>query len=283
MKALEERIQVLEAMLPRAKSPELQATTAPQTEQIQQSVKETEATAPPSTSQVDSPYIEIASHPASPVNRLDPAILEDIRDQDNLTLKAPTIDAMTGCRPSPEVDVELFDAQRFTLGRAVYERGDCELQFFGPCANYHGHPDPDHAQGTLKAREAVGYIKSVPREVRDELMDCFWTYYNSIVPIVHKDLFVRDEGRMGPFYSPPLHLCILAIGLRYVDKRTLPFRAYGHARYGSKFHLQARSLLDSDLAMHSSIPLMQAMLLMSDLEGAVQRYHAGWIYTGRLP
>lgn len=180
-------------------------------------------------------------------------------------------------------NVEVSDAERFTSGREVYNRGNGQIKFFGPSANYHYLPDEDEGLISSKSLEALEYIRSIPPEIEEELLCCFWKHYNSVWPMVHRELFTLDKDRSGnKFYSPLLHLCILSIGYRYVDKTNPSFRSYSCGRYKSSFYIQARSVLGSELTIQSTIPSMQALLLISDLEGACQRYHSGWLHAGRL-
>ena len=90
----------------------------------------------------------------------------------------------------------------------------------------------------------------------------------------------NSSRRSGYYYSPFLHMCILAIGYRYADRSRADVQAFATPDGESLLHDEAKRQVDSELQMPGGVPSLQALLLLGDLECGVGRYNTGWLYAG---
>jgi hypothetical protein len=166
---------------------------------------------------------------------------------------------VSGSAPSPDTPDAHPAAQR-SLKPGVNRRS-----YFGVTANYHiicdaGRDRPDDPSARL-------VLSAVPPDVALLLMDRFWTCYNDVIRVVHREAF-----ESGEFYSVFLHICMLALACRY---------AKGHGQIATDLHREARRLAGRELEAPGGVPSIQALLLLGDLECGVGSTNTGWLYAGR--
>jgi hypothetical protein len=108
-------------------------------------------------------------------------------------------------------------------------------------------------------------------------MDLFWQHYNSYMHVIHQDAFHEDRENGGSkYYSPFLHICVLAMGFRSrpdMQRITVSGRE-------STLHREAKYMLDYELERPGGIPSVIALLLLGDMECGVGRDNLGWLYAG---
>ncbi|EHY60787.1 hypothetical protein ABEF95_009059 [Exophiala dermatitidis] len=64
----------------------------------------------------------------------------------------------------------------------------------------------------------LSMVTNLDLALRDYLLDQFWNYFNACIPVVHKSAFLASfQERCDDFYSPELHLAVLAMGLQRAD------------------------------------------------------------------
>lgn len=117
----------------------------------------------------------------------------------------------------------------------------------------------------------------------DYLLTLFFDHGNYLVPVVGKEAFYRDkaDGRLR-WYNGFLHVCILAMGLRYADSSRSDVARLLLPSRDSTMHRGAIYLAEYQLQSHGGIPSVQAFLLLGDLEAACGRDDSGWMYGGTL-
>lgn len=127
-------------------------------------------------------------------------------------------------------------------------------------------------------------VPDVTPEVHDYLMEIFWTCHNSGIHLVHKDAFYDDQKRGGTqFYSVFLHVCMLAISLRYASKDRQDIqRLVLKGRVNSTLHMKAKSIAKTEIESPGGIPSIQALFLLADIECMSGRDDTGWMFAGQL-
>lgn len=159
------------------------------------------------------------------------------------------------------------------------------VRFFGSLMNCHLPSDKAAASKSSDivehARRATKTIRLLSQETHDHLMDLFWEHFNAVLHVIHKEAFLDDyEHGASHFYSPFLHICILAVGFRYADKTRPDIQRIALEPRESTFHREAKYMLDVELERPGGIPQVQALLLLANCECSVGRDHTGWLYSG---
>ncbi|OJD40763.1 nitrogen assimilation transcription factor nit-4 [Diplodia corticola] len=159
------------------------------------------------------------------------------------------------------------------------------VRFFGSLMNCHLPSDKATASKSSEvvehARRATKTIRLLSQETHDHLMHLFWEHFNAVLHVIHKEAFLADYEHGSPhFYSPFLHICILAVGFRYADKARPDIQRIALEPRESTFHREAKFMLDVELERPGGIPQVQALLLLANCECSVGRDHTGWLYSG---
>ncbi|KAF2404514.1 hypothetical protein EJ06DRAFT_207395 [Trichodelitschia bisporula] len=173
-----------------------------------------------------------------------------------------------------------------TRGHLSFDQLSGRLRYFGPTTNCHIHttlggPPEESSEGLEQVRRAEKTIRYLSGETHEYLMELFWTYYNSVLHVLHKDAFYedREQGRTQ-FYSPFLHICVLAMGYRFADKTRPDMQRISMPGRESTLHREAKYMMDFELERPGGIPSVVALLLLGDLECGVGRDNLGWLYAG---
>ncbi|KAH7034287.1 fungal-specific transcription factor domain-containing protein [Macrophomina phaseolina] len=159
------------------------------------------------------------------------------------------------------------------------------IRFYGSLMNCHLPSDRTITSKSSEivehARRATKTIRLLSQETHDYLMDLFWEHFNSVLHSIHKEAFLDDyEHGSSHFYSPFLHICILAVGFRYSDKARADIQRIALEPRESTFHREAKYMLDVELERPGGVPQVQALLLLANCECSVGRDHTGWLYSG---
>lgn len=173
-----------------------------------------------------------------------------------------------------------------TNGNLSFDQLSGRLRFFGPTANSHVYaesPDQfDSREPPEQVRRAERIIRSLSSATYDYLMNNFWEYYNSIIPVIDREAFEADRESQNPkFYSSFLHIAILAMGYRGCDSDREDMKKISLGNRESTLHREAKYMLDIELERPGGIPSVQALLLLGDLECGVGRDNTGWMYSGK--
>ncbi|KAL6706992.1 hypothetical protein ACN47E_004942 [Coniothyrium glycines] len=173
-----------------------------------------------------------------------------------------------------------------TRGHLSFDQLSGRLRYFGPTTNCHVHSESLNPFDTVQelseqARRADKIIRSLPLETHDYLMNLFWQFYNPVIHVLHQDAFNedRDLGRTQ-FHSGFLHVCVLAMGFRFADKKRMDIKRISLPGMESTLHREAKYMLDHELERPGGIPSVVALLLLGDLECGVGRDNLGWMYGG---
>ena len=173
-----------------------------------------------------------------------------------------------------------------TRGHLSFDQLSGRLRYFGPTTNCHVHSDAENPfdmtqDSSEQARRAEKIIRSLPMETYEYLMDLFWTYYNSVIHVLHQEAFNEDrEAGRTQFYSGFLHVCVLAMGFRFADKQRPDIQKISLPQMECTLHREAKYMLDHELERPGGIPSVVALLLLGDLECGVGRDNLGWLYGG---
>jgi Fungal specific transcription factor domain len=173
-----------------------------------------------------------------------------------------------------------------TNGHLIYDRVNERLRYYGPTSVFHVYADLNPAASTRpESREQTKQIERIindlPTETHDYLMDRYWLYHNSVLPIVDRRAFEEDkENGRSRYYSGFLHICLLALGFRYADPSRPETQKVNVWSRESSLHKEAKYLFDYELEKPGGIPSIQALLILCDLEYSVGRYNMGSMYAG---
>lgn len=184
------------------------------------------------------------------------------------------------------------DESQSLVGQVLAPRGHLgidqtsgSVRFFGSLMNCHLPSDKTAISRSSEivehARRATKTIRLLSQETHDYLMDLFWDHFNTVLHVIHKEAFLEDyEHGSSHFYSPFLHICVLAVGFRYSDKSRADIQRIALEPRESTFHREAKYMLDVELERPGGIPQVQALLLLANCECVVGRDHTGWLYSG---
>ncbi|KZL85659.1 fungal specific transcription factor domain-containing protein [Colletotrichum incanum] len=173
-----------------------------------------------------------------------------------------------------------------TRGNLSFDQLSGRLRFFGLTVNSHvchtePKDDPICREPPEQIRRAERIIQSLTNATHNYLIDNFWTHYNSVLNVVSKEAFESNRESQNPkFYSPFLHISILAMGFRFADPSREDMKRIALGNRESSLHREAKHMLGVVLERSGGIPSVQALLLLGDLEYGVGRDNTGWMYAG---
>lgn len=160
-----------------------------------------------------------------------------------------------------------------------------QLRYFGPTSSLHltdgsassvlRHcDDPTGTEGQL--------LDKVPAQLQTYLLAKYWTYQNSVLPVIHKKSFLRDmESGQGTYFSKCLLYCIFASAARISTRPEV--RALAVAPDGDDeqpyFVDKATKLLQHELN-YPRITTIQSLQLLSLLACCESEDTKGWLYSG---
>jgi hypothetical protein len=154
---------------------------------------------------------------------------------------------------------------------------------------FFGFEDIQHKKGRLihNAAEQRGlelyWLASIPHraiilqhslEIYAHLLRCHWKWIQPFFSFIYRPAFTRDMGSQpAQYFSPFLFYSIMAHSARFCNPR-LGMQMYPH------FIEQAKALIPSELEKPSSIPAVQAMLLLSANATSLGLNSQAWTYSG---
>jgi len=213
--------------------------------------------------------------------------IEDYVNKDTLQLEAEKFQKKN--LSTRNLDLKQDDSMHRLFspkGGLSFDRLSDRLRYFGPTANSHVHADSpdryDSREPPEQIRRAERIIRSLTPKTHDYLMQNFWSYHNSVLQVVDRNVFEADRGSEKPkYYSSFLHIVILAVGWRFADKDRCDVARLNLGNRESTLHREARYMLDIELEQPMGIPSVQSLLLLGDLECGVGRDNTGWMYAGK--
>ncbi|KIW98265.1 uncharacterized protein Z519_01849 [Cladophialophora bantiana CBS 173.52] len=117
-------------------------------------------------------------------------------------------------------------------------------------------------------------IKSVDYAAKGLLEDAFWTQANIYPPLLRKNQIVPGTED----YSLTLHLAALALGLRHADCRRSELANFRSEGRESSLHRLLRTVIDSQISAADTLDVLQAVVILSNLEYSSGRYLSATSY-----
>ncbi|KAH7354817.1 fungal-specific transcription factor domain-containing protein [Rhexocercosporidium sp. MPI-PUGE-AT-0058] len=135
-----------------------------------------------------------------------------------------------------------------------------------------------HAACTL---DQLGLRVEVSDELRDHLLDIFWTWQNTWQYIVIKEMFLDDlyGTKSGQYASHLLLSAVLALAARYSDRTELRTDPLDPNTAGNALAEQAKMILFYE-SQAPKVTTIQAAALLSLRETATNKEALGWMYCG---
>ena len=173
-------------------------------------------------------------------------------------------------------------------GHLSYDSTSGRTRYFGPTTNFHVYSSDLGLRSGLSAAardqdmQADRIVRNLPVQVHDYLMDLFWTYYNSVLHVVHKEAFYKDkENCRTQYYSGFLHLCLLAMGYRFADHDRPGIESISLGKRESLLYRGVKWLCNFEVEEPKGLTTVQAMLILGDLECGAGKDNIGWVYGGQ--
>ncbi|OQU97002.1 Fungal specific transcription factor domain-containing protein [Cladophialophora immunda] len=113
----------------------------------------------------------------------------------------------------------------------------------------------------------------VSSEICNELLETYWCWPHNIHFVLCRKIFMRDLIAGGPYVTPFLVNAALAQGARYSDRADA-------SELGNYFAEQAVNLMAAEIQKDSSIPTIQALLILSGHESIIGRASQAWLFSG---
>ncbi|KAL2205942.1 hypothetical protein CC79DRAFT_1357941 [Sarocladium strictum] len=168
---------------------------------------------------------------------------------------------------------------------------DGQVHYFGSRSNFSLLKTGPTAGSVISARELerqaantldrLGLRVEVSEELRNHLLDLFWTWQNTWQYIVVKDQFMNDLcGKMSGQNATPLLLsAVLALAARYSDRIELRTDPLDPNTAGDALAEQAKMILFYE-SQAPKVSTIQAAALLSLRETATNKEALGWTYIG---
>ena len=163
---------------------------------------------------------------------------------------------------------------------------DGQSRYFGPTSSLHLTETPSSisSYGNSFYCNDIDFSASIPESLQQDLLELYWSYQHSVLPVIHKDAFLSGmECGRGPHYSKCLLLCILASGARISTRpqmRALSIPTNDMEKGERRPLLKAaEEALEKEL-MNPSITTIQSLLLMSVMYCIQSNDSKGWMLSG---
>lgn len=180
----------------------------------------------------------------------------------------------------------LLECLMSTDGHWNHDKDNGRTRYYAPTTNIHVYSDLAHPLGPAETweqrRRVARVIKDLSSVTHDYLMELYWTQHNTMMHVVHKDVYCRDKEHDNiRYYSGFLHICMLAMGFRYADKSRPDMQKLTYGDEESSLLREARDLFEYDVNHSAELTSIQALLLLGDLEAGLGRDNSGWMNTGK--
>lgn len=130
----------------------------------------------------------------------------------------------------------------------------------------------DAETSNLDDQWALSFVRRLAPDYRQILLDSYWDEFNSIIPLVNKQVFQEAQRKQNrQFYSPFLHLCMLAAGqsssgLTKLSSHETPFATRYGATSPQDLSMQCSLLTKHQLCAPATVAAVQAFLLLAVLD-----------------
>ncbi|KAK1752961.1 fungal-specific transcription factor [Echria macrotheca] len=287
MSSLSNRIALLEGMLkergvvppPAVHPPKTRQEAARQQEEQQQVAAAGQAPDAGRAGSVD--------QPPTPPSSIDEEVLTKLKREGSVgPMHTPQLclmePSLLDFEPKHDSDVRYLLSPQ---GRLFFDQSAGRVRFFGSTANIHVYAESScplaNRDAPEQTRKADRAIRALGSATHDYLMACFWDHFNTTHQIVDQATFEADRVSQDPkFYSPFLHMAMLAGGYRFADRTRDDVRRLTLGNWESSLHREAKAMIDMELEKPGDVSSVQALLILADLECGVGRDTQGWMYSG---
>lgn len=166
--------------------------------------------------------------------------------------------------------------------RFIYDKDSGRINHFSPATCYKIYMKNHVARDSWNlGKRSYRILADIPTELDSYLMDLFWNRYNNILCVIDQQAFTRDQANGGStYYSGFLHLVCLAMGFRFADKGRPGMRQVTLDDTYSVFQREAKYILDRELEDPRGLTILQALLVLSDVECACGRDDLAAMHLG---
>ncbi|KAF5676572.1 Nit-4-like protein [Fusarium heterosporum] len=168
---------------------------------------------------------------------------------------------------------------------------DGQIHYFGSRSNFSLLKNSPVASSTVSSRELqkqaadtldkLNLRVELSDELRDHLLDLFWSWQNTWQYLVVKELFLEDLyiHHSGRYASPLLLSAVLALAARYSDRIELRTDPLDQNTAGNALAEQAKMILFYE-NQAPNVTTIQATALLGLREIATDKEALGWMYCG---
>ena len=163
----------------------------------------------------------------------------------------------------------------FAPGRFMYVKERARIEYFTPASCYqYFAQDRVSYDSWQEDNQLRRVLDDVPPDLDTYLMGLFWSRYNNTLFVIDQDAFTNDRINRGTtYYSSFLHLVCLAMASRFADRNHKGMSQISLSDGQSTFQREARYILHRVLEEPRSLTLIQALLVLSDVEFSQGRYN----------
>uniref|UniRef100_A0A0D2XFA3 Xylanolytic transcriptional activator regulatory domain-containing protein n=1 Tax=Fusarium oxysporum (strain Fo5176) TaxID=660025 RepID=A0A0D2XFA3_FUSOF len=166
---------------------------------------------------------------------------------------------------------------------------DGQIHYFGSRSNFSLLKNSPVASSTVSSRELqkqaadtldqLNLRVEVSDELRNHLLDLFWSWQNTWQYLVVKELFLEDLyiTQSGRYASPLLLSAVLALAARYSDRVELRSDPLDQNTAGNPLAEQAKMILFYE-SQAPKVTTVQATALLGLREIATDKEALGWMY-----
>jgi hypothetical protein len=100
-----------------------------------------------------------------------------------------------------------------------------------------------------------------------------------LVTFPEADFRKDQEGGNHQWHSEFLHVCLMAMGSRFAGSAWPGRRKVISGERETLVHKKAKEIFESGGEKLSGLPMVQALLILGDMECGVGRLESGWMYA----
>lgn len=162
----------------------------------------------------------------------------------------------------------------FAPDRFVYDKERSRINYFTPASCYECFVQDQVASDSWQEDNHLRRVlDDVPPYLDSYLMGLFWGRYNNTLLVVDQEAFSNDRMIGGTtYYSSFLHLVCLAMAWRFADRNHRGMGQVSLSNGQSTFQRDAKYILHRVLEDARSLTVVQAFLILSDVEFYQGRY-----------
>jgi hypothetical protein len=277
LKSLRERVQLLEGLLQENTSPPSNSSRPSQLGLLEPN--EVECRQYQASSYADSPII--LDQAADPVRFFDsPKGIYSNSSRNNASFTR-TLTSSADFSMSDGPRKALLERLLSTSSNLTFNPSSRRVDYFGPTRDFYLDSENTSVGSPEQDKRAERVLRDLSPSVHDHLMDTFWQFYKPFTCFIDKEAFNEDMNNGGTqSYSRFLHVCVLAMGVRYADIKRPEIVKISLPNRESVLHREAKYLAEFELEKPGAEPSVQALLILSALESGCGRDTIGWMYAG---